>query len=89
VLKSMFVVTEKQGERICEIKFPSGCESCDCDDDWQCTEGCLWRENSWKYDEMYYYMTLARWANAGIDLNRIDDLAPNDFLKISILKKVL
>jgi len=34
-------------------------------------------------------MTLAHWSNAGIDLNRIDGLLPDDFLKISFIRKIL
>lgn len=72
-----------------------GCEDCEANNDknenldWQCKNGCLWRENSWKFDEVNYYMTLAMWANAGIDLNRLDNLTPDDFLKIAFIRKLI
>ena len=69
--------------------FPVGCEECEIDDEWQCEHGCLWPENYWKYDEIKYYLELAQWANAGVDLNRIDSLMPNDFKKIAMVRKML
>ena len=81
---------EKDSTGHVKIKgFPTGCEECDINDDWQCTEGCLWPENYWKYDEVRYYLELAQWANAGVDLNRIDCLVPNDFVKIAMIRKLI
>ena len=34
-------------------------------------------------------MTLATWINAGVDPNRIDGLLPDDFVKISLIRKLL
>jgi len=49
----------------------------------------MWPENSWKYDEVRYYYTLAAWKNAGVDLNRIEALKPEDFLKAHYIGKML
>ncbi len=37
---------------------------------------------------MKYYV-VASWANAGMDLNRIRELTPNDFLKIGFIRKLI
>jgi len=49
----------------------------------------MWRENYWKFDEVNYYMTLAMWANSGMDLNRLDTLTPDDFVKIAFIRKII
>jgi len=37
---------------------------------------------------MKWYV-LATWANGGVDLNRIEELTPEDFVKISLIRKVI
>jgi hypothetical protein len=49
----------------------------------------MWRDNYWKYDEITSLYVVSKWAEAGVDLNRIDDLTPGDFLKIHIMRKIL
>jgi hypothetical protein len=49
----------------------------------------MWPLNSWKYDEITYYTQLAQWANAGFDLNRLESLVPDDFIKIGIIRKII
>lgn len=81
---------EKDSAGNAKIKgFPVGCEECQRVSEWECNNNCEWPENSWKYDEVKYYLELAQWANAGVDLNRINDLVPNDFIKIAMVRKVL
>jgi hypothetical protein len=39
------------------------------------------------YDEVMKLYVVAKWADAGVDLNRIDDLTPDDFMKIAMIRK--
>lgn len=69
-----------------EIKFPTGCT--DCKENVSCHD-CNWPENYWKYDRISYYFTLAIWSKSGFDLNRLKNLLPDDFVKISFVKKLI
>jgi len=79
---------DSSGNRRTSFKFPDGCEKCSSATEWDCNN-CLWVENSWKYDEVGKYYVIAQWAEAGMDLNRINELRPDDFIKISIIRKFL
>lgn len=70
------------------IEFPKGCDECRTGNEWDC-KNCLWRENYWKYDEVMKWYVVATWANGGVDLNRIEELMPEDFIKISLIRKVI
>lgn len=87
ILNDIVKIDKKTG--IKSINFPNGCNDCDMADPWQCKEACLWPSNYWKYDEVRYYYELARYAMAGLDLNRIDNLLPYDFLKVGLIKDIL
>ncbi len=77
---------ESNGKTRRVIKFPKGCAECHSTIEWDC-ENCQWRENYWKFDEVMKLYVVASWADAGVDLNRISSLTPDDFLKISMIRK--
>lgn len=54
-----------------------------------CTENCLWPENYWKYAEVRRLWFLAKAENGGLDLNRLQSLMIEDFIKLSIIKEYL
>ncbi len=76
------------GNKKTVFNFPEGCDTCASNNEWDC-QNCSWVDNSWKYDEVMKYYVLAQWAVSGMDLNRIDELRPDDFIKVSIIRKLL
>ena len=94
VCSSVFEVVEINGKRRMR-GFPDGCENCQSELEWDCyhenEDGsiflCEWRENYWKYDELRRYMVLVNTQNGGLDLNRIQSMDYEDFVKIAELKK--
>lgn len=89
LLSEIFKTEKDSTGKVKRKGFPDGCEKCEINDKWQCENSCMWPENHWKYDEVRYYVELAQWANAGIDMNRIDTLIPDDFYKIALVRKML
>lgn len=93
VCEHVFEVIENGGKRKMR-GFPAGCEECPSEIEWDCyhenEDGsiflCEWRENYWKYDELKKYMVLANAKDGGLDLNRIQTLGYEDFVKICELK---
>ena len=87
------IVFVKNDRRVVEI--PKGCEDCsvgsqrDKNADWQCVNGCEWRENHWKYDRMRYYAILTEWKNSDVpDMDKLG-LVPEDWIKIRMFRKRL
>ena len=83
----VFKYIDKDGQRVIQ-GVPEGCESCESTIEWDC-ENCMWRENSWKYDEVENYVSLVRALHGGMDLNRIKSLDVMDFQKVSIVKEIM
>ena len=49
----------------------------------------MWPENYWKYEEVKGLWLLVKAKNGGFDLNRIESLTLNDYIKISIVEEYL
>lgn len=69
--------------------FPQGCNSCPDYNSDDCHIDCLWPENYWKYEEVKNYWMLTKAQSGGLDLNRLESLVMDDFIKLSILKEYL
>ena len=85
--EKVFKKVDKDGKRGIS-GVPEGCEVCESTLEWDC-ENCMWRENSWKYDEIQNYVGLARAMDGGMDLNRIKSLDIIDYQKVSLIKEFM
>ena len=84
----IFHTDDKNGKRS-KKGFPSGCNNCPDKDNDDCFEYCMWPENYWKYEEVKNYWILAKAQNGGLDVNRMDSINFDDFIKLSIVKEYL
>jgi len=83
------LVLDDKGNRKEKIEYPPGCKGCKSTLEFDCTM-CLYRENSWKYDEIKKLHVLAKWKEAGVDLNKIEPaLHPETYLKIKLVQDII
>ena len=69
--------------------FPQGCDSCPDKESSDCWEDCEWPVNYWKYEEVKWFWMLCKAQAGGMDLNRIETLTIDDFVKIGIIKEYI
>lgn len=89
IANEIITIESATGKR--KIKSYISCETCEAFDDidtFNC-EQCLWRENKWKYDEIFFYLHFAEYKIAGFDLNRFSNLTPDEFIKIYYIERLL
>jgi hypothetical protein len=68
---------------------PDGCDKCEINDNWQCENGCMWPTNAWKYIDISDIINLYRMQQGGLDLNRLESLHMDDFVKVGLIKKFM
>lgn len=79
------------------VNWPSGCSECFSENEWDCyhindngTEYyCPWRENFWKYEEVKNYIVLYKSKKGGLDINRLESLGYDDYIKLGILSEYI
>lgn len=86
--REIFQIENKDGKSV-RKGFPVGCNDCPDINSSDCHEYCMWPENYWRYEEVKNYWLLAKAQDGGLNVNRLESLSLDDFVKLSIIKEYL